>query len=515
MSRNTGLMIDTLYQQLLTLSRNPRYGLDSLRSEWGRTNGELYNSKKLSFCRGIRELAKDCPVKWHNGSFYLFNGVIYERCDDDVVKQAYRLLLEGLALARMVDNVTVMRDVFLATIKLYNVLSPQFDVVAFKNGVVDFGTNRTDPQVMPFGPEWHVIYYHPYDFDPKAKCLRWQSFLHEMLPDKTSRLILQMFLGLGLVQRGDAYNKYDGKTTSKIELCLILLGTGKNGKSVVYEVMSALFGKERISSMDYGALTAQGDEGMRGRFPIRNAIFNWSMDSDAKKFGRGDNGMFKRLVSGEPVPMRELGKNILETRRLPYMIFNMNELPFSEDASFGFIRRLQFVSFNVVVPKEKEDKALSSKIVSSELSGVFNWVLRGAQELRKRRFVFPESDLNDRQKLLSLMSSQPITAWVAAYGMRPGKEAQNEIGVEIPASKMYTSFTTFCRDNDVDERDIPSIQRFGRLMRDKERFFKRKTPSGMVYKVYGATEDRIMEQVLLSELPVKKEDSESFIRDDD
>ena len=37
----------------------------------------------------------------------------------------------------------------------------------------------------------------------------------------------------------------------------------------------------------------------------------------------------------------------------------------------------------------------------------------------------------------------------------------------------------------------------------------------MVYKVYGATEDRIMEQVLLSELPVKKEDSESFIRDDD
>ena len=257
MSRNTGLMIDTLYQQLLTLSRNPRYGLDSLRSEWGRTNGELYNSKKLSFCRGIRELAKDCPVKWYNGSFYLFNGVIYERCDDDVVKQAYRLLLEGLALARMVDNVTVMRDVFLATIKLYNVLSPQFDVVAFKNGVVDFGTNRTDPQVMPFGPEWHVIYYHPYDFDPKAKCLRWQSFLHEMLPDKTSRLILQMFLGLGLVQRGDAYNKYDGKTTSKIELCLILLGTGKNGKSVVYEVMSALFGKERISSMDYGALTAQ------------------------------------------------------------------------------------------------------------------------------------------------------------------------------------------------------------------------------------------------------------------
>ena len=139
-----------------------------------------------------------------------------------------------------------------------------------------------------------------------------------------------MFLGLGLIQRGTAYNPYEGKESSKIELCLLLIGTGANGKSVIFDVACNLFGKDRISKMDYADLTAEGDEGMRGRYPIRNAIFNWSSDSDPRKFGRKNTGMFKRLVSGEPVPMRELGRNVLEANNIPYLIFNLNELPFPE-----------------------------------------------------------------------------------------------------------------------------------------------------------------------------------------
>ena len=91
--------------------------------------------------------------------------------------------------------------------------------------------------------------------------------------------------------------------------------------------------------------------------------------------------MFKRLVSGEPVPMRKLGRDILEGNSIPYLIFNLNELPFPDDASLGFIRRLQYVSFDVTIPKERQDPELASKIIREELSGVFNWIFRGAMEL--------------------------------------------------------------------------------------------------------------------------------------
>ena len=174
--------------------------------------------------------------------------------------------------------------------------------IHFSNGVVDFGAGIKDPKVLPFSPDYHVTYYHPYEFNPSAKCDRWLNFIHEVLPDRTSRKILQMFLGLGLVQRGNAYDPFNGKQSSKVELCLLMVGTGANGKSVVFDVACNLFGKDKISKMDYGDLTAEGDEGMRGRFPIRNAIFNWSSDSDPKRFGMKNTGMFKRLVSGEPVP---------------------------------------------------------------------------------------------------------------------------------------------------------------------------------------------------------------------
>ena len=91
------------------------------------------------------------------------------------------------------------------------------------------------------------------------------NFIKEVLPDRTSRMILQMFLGLGLIQRGTAYNPYEGKESSKIELCLLLIGTGANGKSVIFDVACNIFGKDRISKMDYADITAECVEGLRVR----------------------------------------------------------------------------------------------------------------------------------------------------------------------------------------------------------------------------------------------------------
>lgn len=518
-----GIAIDTLHSQLLDLVRGDEYGFEELRcQDWGKANSEKFNKLKSQFVRSMRRLAKKAPVKYYGSSYYMFNGKIYEAVPKIVLEQAYQLLLLDLAMGPMLGVSTVMNKSFIEVIECYNILRPTFDIVAFANGVVDFGRGGVEsPKVMPFSPEYHVTYYHPYDYNPKARCDRWMSFIHEVLPDKTSRMILQMFLGLGLIQRGTAYNPYEGKESSKIELCLLLIGTGANGKSVIFDVACNIFGKDRISKMDYADLTADGDEGMRGRYPIRNAIFNWSSDSDPKKFGRRNTGMFKRLVSGEPVPMRKLGKDILEGNSIPYLIFNLNELPFPDDASLGFIRRLQYVSFDVTIPKERQDPELASKIIREELSGVFNWISRGAVELRKRKYRFPAAEGSRRQLLVSLLGSNPVYAWVRAYGMRPSAEARNEIFEYMLAKEMYERFVEFCRANDVEEKDIPSIQKFGRDMSDKHRFLKKRLPSGMAYKVYGAMMVDLKEELLINDAktPIRGEEDvkqpESFILDDD
>ncbi len=513
-----GIAIDTLHNQLLELSRNAKYGFDEFRRSWGKVGSEQYNMFKIGFVKSVRMLAKDAPVRYYNGDFYVFNGRIYEVIPKKVVEQSYQMLLTSLGIAAMISNVTVMRSAFLDVIECYNMLVPSFDIVAFSNGVVDFGGGLQNPRVMPFSPEYHVTYYHPYDYNPKAKCDRFMNFLHEVLPDKTSRLILQMFLGLGLVQRGTAYNPYEGKESSKIELCLLLVGTGANGKSVIFDVACQLFGGDRISKMDYAELTADGDEGMRGRYPIRNAIFNWSSDSDPKKFGKKNTGMFKRLVSGEPVPVRKLGRDVLEENAIPYLIFNLNELPFPDDASLGFIRRLQYVSFDVTIPKERQDPDLASKIIRGELSGVFNWVFRGALELKRRRYRFPVAKGSEVQLLKSLLESHPIQAWSRAYGMQPFARAKGEISVWVTSAKLYEYFVRFCKDNNVEEERVPSIQRFGRVMWDKMGFSKKRLPGGQSYQLYGVTEDNLREEVFVSGIEPCGEDDvkvDTFIKDDD
>ena len=515
-----GIAIDTLHNQLLELSRQGEYGFDALRGQdWGKTNTDRYNMLKSSFVRSMRMLAKKAPVKYYKGSYYVFNGKIYETVPKVVLEQAYQLLILDFALTPMLSSASVMNKSFLEVIQCYNVLHPSFDVVAFSNGVVDFGRGLQNPVVMPFSPEYHVTYYHPYDYNPKAKCDRFMNFLHEVLPDRTSRMILQMFLGLGLIQRGTAYNQYEGRESSKIELCLLLIGTGANGKSVIFDVACNLFGRDRISKMDYADLTADGDEGMRGRVPIRNAIFNWSSDSDPKKFGKKNTGMFKRLVSGEPVPTRELGKNVLESNTIPYLIFNLNELPFPDDASLGFIRRLQYVSFDVTIPKDRQDPELASKIIRNELSGVFNWVFRGAQELRKRRYRFPAAEGSLRQLLVSLLGSAPSQAWIRAYGLRSDPAAKGELSNWFPSKVLYENMVRFCRNNDVDENKIPSMQKFGRDMWERYGFFKKRSADGNMYQVYGVTLDDLKEDLLINSIAPGGEEDEkepdTFIKEDD
>ena len=511
--------INKLHTALLDLSKMSECGLEPLRTDWGNSGSRAFGEKQSAFCRGLRMLARKCPVKYYNSNYYMFNGKVYEVCDEDIIEVAYQQLMEDLQIAPMMNRTNIRNEVFMKTIRLCNPLRPSFDIVAFNNGVVDFGSGLREPVAMPFSPEYHVTYYHPYDFNPKAKCDRWMNFIHEVLPDRTSRLILQMFLGLGLVQRGTAYNPYDGKESSKVELCLLLVGAGSNGKSVVFDVACSLFGRDKISKMDYADLTADGDEGMRGRFPIRNAIFNWSSDSDPKKFGRKNTGMFKRLVSGEPVPMRELGKNVLEANAIPYLVFNLNELPFPDDASLGFIRRLQYVSFDVTIPKERQDQELASKIIKHELSGVFNWVMRGAQELKKRKYRFPSAEGSKKQLLLSLLGSQPMLAWIKAYGLRSDAEAKGEVFNWFKSSILYDSLTAFCRDNGLEEDDIPTKQFFGRAMYAKCGFLRKRSSDGMIYKVYGVTEPDLKEHILIGDVASVgdegKNEPDTFIKDDD
>ena len=502
-------VIDKIYGGLLRLCSNGDFNFEKFKGRWGYKTSETYLNNKLDFIEKVRMLAKDCDIKYYDGSFYMYDDKIYVAIREELIVTAYNLLIEHLRIVPMLGDKTVCKQYFIDIIRYFNPLIPRPDLIAFKNGVLDLREYR----LYDFNPKFHVTYYHPYEYKEGAKCNKWNSFLHEVLPDKNSRLILQMFLGLGLMERGTVYNPYEGKNAAKVELCLILLGSGANGKSTIYDTAIGIFGKERISGLDYDDLTATGDEGMRARRLLREAIFNWSSDSDQRTFGRKRTGVFKRIVSGESVTDRKLGEDVKENYNIPFLIFNLNELPYSDDQSLGFIRRLQFISFEYSVPKEKQNPALSRELVE-EYPGIFNWILRGSRELKRRKFVFPSSEGNRRQILLAQLQMNPVIAWINAYQMRKEAHAVHEEPVYIPTQDMIKSLEQFCKDNNV---DVPSKQKFGHTM-GRQGFVKKHFPEGFRYIVYGCNTSRLAVPFVIesSDLHIDYiEEKGTFIKEDD
>lgn len=516
-------IIEKIYSGLYERASSPDYSFEKFKGSWGYKSTDAFQDKLLDFISEIRRLAKESPVLHGQGGYYLFDGRIYVSIGEDLIEAAYDRLVERLRIVPVIGNRTLCRKYFIGTIYYADAFCPRAEVQAFSNGVLDMtglysggGGNYARPVFHEgFSPEYHVTYMHPYEYNASAKCNKWQSFLHEVLPDKNLRLIIQMFLGLGLIERSNAYNPYEGKKSVKVELCLVLLGNGSNGKSTVYDVAKGIFGNERISGVDYDELTAMGDEGMRARRLLRNAIFNWSSDSDARTFGRKRTGVFKRIVSGESVTDRAIGENVRENCNIPFLVFNLNELPYPDDQSLGFIRRLQIVPFEVVIPKNRQNPSLSSELLA-ERSGIFNWIVRGARELKRKKFAFPSSEGCRRQVIKAQLQTNPVLAWVNSYQMRWDMRAKNETGMWIPTKILLQSLERFCEDNDV---PMVSKQKFGQTMsRIGGGFFKKRIAGAFNYEVYGCTEAHLSEPFVIDneEMTVNfvKEDG-SFISDDD
>ncbi len=509
-----GAIIDTVYGALVNLSHGMDYDLerfDCSKKSWGYKNTTEFMEKKMDFIRTMIRIAESCPILYGDGEYWLFDGRIYVKVREELIFAAYDQLMLKFKIAVMTGDRQTFKKYFADTIRFRNKLEPRHDVVAFDNGVLTL----EDGVLHGFSPEFHVTYYHPYEYDPKARCVKWLNFLHEVLPDKNARMTLQMYLGLGLIDRGPVYNPCEGKDRAKVELCLILIGSGANGKSVIYNTAMGIFGKERISGVDYDELTAGGDEGMRARRLLRGALFNWSSDSDSRTFGRKRSGVFKRIVSSESVTDRKIGEDVKENDQMPYLIFNLNELPFPDDQSLGFIRRLQFISFDVTIPKSRQNRNLSQELVR-EYPGIFNWVVRGARELKRRKFMFPPSEGSRRQVLKAQLNINPVLAWASAYQMRCEPLARGEVGLYIPTCELLDSLAKFCEDNNV---EMVSKQMFGQTMsRIGTGFFKKRFKEGQRYLIYGCAEERLKEPFIIENEDMKVdyiEEKGTYIREED
>jgi putative DNA primase/helicase len=309
----------------------------------------------------------------HHDFIYLFNGTYW----DEINKETFQKFLGEAAEQMGVPTFSAryfrfrkeLYEQFLGTAYL-DTKPPLANkvLINLKNGTFEVCTEGT--HLRPFDRSDFLTYQLPFEYNPKAKAPLFEAYINKVLPDKERQKVLSEYLGFVFIKHGS--------NQLKEEKALILYGTGANGKSVFFEIVSALLGTENISNYSLQSLT---DSTGYYRAKLANKLVNYGSEIN----GKLESSLFKQMVSGEPVEARLPYGHPFVLKQYAKLIFNSNELPKDVEHTNAYFRRFLIIPFDVTIPPQEQDKQLHAKIIESELSGVFNWVLDGLKRLLKQK----------------------------------------------------------------------------------------------------------------------------------
>lgn len=300
---------------------------------------------------------------------YLYNGAFWDEVDNEEFQKFLGESSERMGVPLFTSRYYQFREQlgkqFIATAYLPTPIPSDDEVlINLQNGT--FQITKTGTTLRAFAPDDFLTYQLPFDYNPTATAPQWEAFLKEVLPDMSRQHVLAEYLGYLFLKHGGG--------GIKAEKALILYGLGANGKSVVYEVINALLGSENVGNYSLQSLTNEN-----GYFRARLAklLLNYASEIN----GKLESSILKQLVSGEPVEARLPYGLPFILKKYAKLIFNCNELPKDVEHTNAYFRRFLIIPFDVTIPEDKQDRFLHTKIISTELAGVFNWVLQGLNRL--------------------------------------------------------------------------------------------------------------------------------------
>lgn len=258
-----------------------------------------------------------------------------------------------------------------------------------KNGILCLNKK----ELRPHSPDIGFRYILPYDYNPSAKCPNFKKFLKQVTcGDESLQMILQEYMGY--IVSGDEY---------WLHKCLMLTGTGSNGKGVFTRLLAAMVGEDNHSSVMFKEMV---DE--KKRQMLDGKLFNLSDEIGAKELK--DTALFKMMTGNGKLTVRELWKGAYSMANRAKLVFNSNELPVSDDDSKGFKRRMCIVPFNREFVEGKDDDPLIFEKLVEELPGILNFAIEGYDRLKINR-KFTESNASKYELDEYTISNDSVRWW--------------------------------------------------------------------------------------------------------
>lgn len=368
-------------------------------------------------------------LAYFENSYCFFGGDYWRYVEEHQIESFLTKAAVKLGLDSVDANTTEWRVRLLKQLKHLSTTSKgtPSDGTNLANGVLLADGSMRKPRASDM-----FFYQLDYEYDPQAKAELFQKTLDRILPNKSLQLILAEFLGYILT------------SGLRLEKILFMYGTGLNGKSLLIEIIKALFGEKNICHYSIAQLTES-----KGYF--RAAIGGKLLNVCSEFDGRIEPGVFKQLVSGEEVSARFPSQKPFILKDYGKLAVATNKLPSATEITYGFFRRFLIIPFEVTIPLSEIDVDLHKKIIKNELPGILNWVLEGRKRVINQKGFSPSS----KSQFLSNKfqnESNSVTMFIQEFQIKPSNDKN------VKSSQVYKEYKNFCADNGYTKLGMPAFK---------------------------------------------------------
>lgn len=354
--------------------------------------------------------------EWDKKSIYRYENGIFIRDGDTKIKE----LLRDFSRSIMPETMNTITKLLQAeTYDSYKNLDKDINHIVTNNNVINIITG----EAKELSPKYKSTFRIPVNYDPNAKCPKFDKFLSEIVYPEDIPVVEEMF----------GYCLYKTNVYKKI---FYLFGTNDCGKSTLLDLLKCFLGGNEVVSAE----SIQDLGNPMKQYAVASLFGKLAnICGEAPTTPVKETGLIKSLSYGDLIEGNEKFGN--KTRFVNYakLIFASNHMIiFPEVEEFEMMSRMKFILFPNSIPLEKQDKTLLSKLTSpEELSGILNLAIKGLQRMIKNGEM---SNYKTKEENLEFYYSfgSSVRKFVNE------KIERSAIG-DITQPDLYVGYTEFCK----------------------------------------------------------------------
>lgn len=363
----------------------------------------------------------------YSEGIYVPNGQTYicEFCRNILGKAYTRQLAKDVISKVETDTFIEMKEFF---------DKENIEEIAVQNGILNVKTK----ELLPFNPEKIFFNKIPISYNPSKSCPKIKKFFEQILggDEKSVKAIEEMFGYL-------LYKNYC------IQKGMMFNGEGRNGKSVLLELMKRFVGAQNCSAIPLQHF----EKDNFAHIELHRKLANLAGDLDATEIKK--SGPFKQLTGKDIISASRKFLPRLEFVNYAKLIFATNKLPRTRDTSLAFFNRWIIFDFPITFLDEKEYYALpenerKNKFIrdvniieklttSDEMSGLLNEALAGLERLLENK---------DFTKSFSVKEIERI--WVSKSDSFRGfarEYVETDPDSQITKKELRREYNKYCKEN--------------------------------------------------------------------